>query len=183
MSRQTNRCMGNNLNSCREQADLKPWGQSRVPVSRWINILSGQRAGLWGLLSSRIRCPQGPGASGVHVLVSLVSSSTCPPPHMLLICTCVHLVPSYQFVSVMLLLSGKKKSISLCFIGGARQVVVSVYTMESRVILTLTLCSNSKHMLLVKWTQSGQGSLKVTVVYSMKELGAGHSFISAAMKA
>jgi hypothetical protein len=75
MSRQTHRCMGNNLN--REQADLKPWGQSRVPVSPWINILSGQRAGLWGLVSSRIRCPQGPGAGGVHVLVSLLSSWAC----------------------------------------------------------------------------------------------------------
>jgi hypothetical protein len=38
-------------------------------------------------------------------------------------------------------------------------------------------------MLLVKWSQSGQGSLKIAVVYSMKYLRAEHSFISAAMKA
>lgn len=110
--------MDNNLNSCREQADLKPWGQSRVAVSPWINILSGQIAGLWGLSSSSIRCPSG----------SRCKWCTCPGefakflglflyPDMLLICPRIHIVPAYQFISVNACTFWKK--ISLCFLGGA----------------------------------------------------------------
>lgn len=102
--------MDSSLSSCRDQAELKPGGQSQEPANTLTNIPGDQMVCITrGCCHSSTRCPSGSRSrclSGeVDKFLGLFFSG------ILLICPCVHIAPASQFVSTTYVLLNLRWSI------------------------------------------------------------------------
>lgn len=107
--------MDSNLSSCRDQAELKPGGQSQAPASTLTNIPGDHQMVCItrGCCHSSTRCPSGSRCrcctrclSGeVDKFLGLFFSG------IFLICLCVHIAPAFQFVSTKYVLLNLRWSI------------------------------------------------------------------------